>query len=90
MSVELLTWDRNFWVATAKQVYHIGIVRVWGVEASNFWGGWIIVGVRVPCCTEANSGSIIPLHETTLVGEEGVWVVPISDQDGLEGILLQK
>ena len=48
-----------------------------------------MVFIWITSCTVANDGSIVPLHEATLVGKDCVGGYPISDQDGLEGVLLQ-
>ena len=49
-----------------------------------------MVGIWVSSSTETNGGSIVPLHETTLVSEYGIRVCAISDQDGLKSVLRRK
>ena len=84
----LRTWNRDFWTFMAKKIDHIAPNCVWAVEASNICRRWIIVGIWVACSTKTNSDSVVPLHEATLVGEDGICVGSIGYQNSLESVFL--
>ena len=85
-----LTWNWKLRVGIAESVDHICEVGVCDVEASNVGGGWVVIGIGVTCSTETNSCTFIPFHQTTLVDEDGVGVSPVSYQNRLECIFLEK
>ena len=49
-----------------------------------------MVGVWIACSTEANSCTVVPFQQPTLVDEDCVRVVPVSYQYSLERILLER
>ena len=47
-----------------------------------------MVVIWITSCTVSYVGIVVPFHETTLVGEDGVRKLPVTDYDDLECVLI--
>ena len=88
--IRVLTWDGELRICIAESVHHVCEVGIFNVEAGNVGCGWVMVGVWIACSTEANSCTVVPFQQPTLVDEDCVRVVPVSYQYSLERILLER
>ena len=69
-------------------INYVAPVRVGTVDTGNVAGRGVMVVIWITSCTVSYVGIVVPFHETTLVGEDGVRILPVTDYDDLECVLI--